>query len=863
MNSEELKTWFKKRPVWLQRAAKRIIEKGKLNEEDYNKFLECCLSEAKNELDAAGAVLPGEAPIEKLLNDQAFGSEIKLKGIRNVKGINALSPRNPLEFGEGNLSVIYGSNGSGKSGYARILKHVCGAKSCSPLLSNIFKEPETERKCEIEYQKDGEAKSAKWAVSEKPVDDLRRAHIFDSECGKVYVADENEVIYEPRILLFFSDLVKVCDGISSKIEEKIRREVSQKPSFPPEYKGTEEANWHENLSAETDEEEVKKHCQWTEEDEKKLSSLQTRLAQKDPAKEAEKIRGQNARVKKIIDESKKLSAVFSEEKYRAISALKEKHVQMAETAKAAADRVFGNSSLDGVGAETWRQLWEHAREYSEKEAYKGKLFPVISNDPLCVLCHQPLDSGAKKRLESFEEFVKGEAKKAEGAAKKSLEEAIERLPEISKEEDLEAKIAAEGLESEEGELKKLYAGLRKRKAQFQKILSDSPLSPSITPLPDIKKWEEKQASRIKDREEQAKQYDEDAREANREKTLAEQKKLSAKKWLSQQTDSVKKEIERLKRIKHFKKAKSLADTKSLSRKKSELSEKLITEDFIKRFNSELRDLKAGKIKVEIVKSRARKGKALHAIRLKGAVSGSVKTQEILSEGENRIVALSAFLADVTGEKTPAPFIFDDPISSLDQSFEEAVARRLVGLSKDRQVIVFTHRLSMLGLLEGYSKKHGIKLHAVCVEKEHWGAGEPGEMPLYAEKPKTALNFLIEKLPRARQILEDGGQRRYDEFAISLYNDFRITIERVIEEILLADIVKRHRRKIHAQNVKKLAKIKPEDCRILDDLMTKYSKPLHSQSDEAPCEIPELDELEGDFEKLKGWIKEFKKREPAS
>ena len=182
----ELKTWFKERPIWLQWAAKHIIEKGKPGEKDYDKFLECCLNEAKN---GAGSAVrapdekaPEEAPIEKLLNDQASGSKIKLKEIRNVKGINALSPRNPLKFGEGNLSVIYGSNGSGKSGYARILKHVCGAKSCSPLLSNIFK-PETEQKCEIEYQKDSVIKRAKWAVSEKPANDLSRAHIFDSECG--------------------------------------------------------------------------------------------------------------------------------------------------------------------------------------------------------------------------------------------------------------------------------------------------------------------------------------------------------------------------------------------------------------------------------------------------------------------------------------------------------------------------------------------------------------------------------------------------------------------------------------------------------------------------------------------------------
>jgi ABC-type bacteriocin/lantibiotic exporter with double-glycine peptidase domain len=61
--------------------------------------------------------------------------------------------------------------------------------------------------------------------------------------------------------------------------------------------------------------------------------------------------------------------------------------------------------------------------------------------------------------------------------------------------------------------------------------------------------------------------------------------------------------------------------------------------------------------------------------------------------------LAAFLADITGSGQPTPFVFDDPISSLDQEFEERVADRLVELLRTRQVIVFTHRLSLLALLE--------------------------------------------------------------------------------------------------------------------------------------------------------------------
>ena len=58
------------------------------------------------------------------------------------------------------------------------------------------------------------------------------------------------------------------------------------------------------------------------------------------------------------------------------------------------------------------------------------------------------------------------------------------------------------------------------------------------------------------------------------------------------------------------------------------------------------------------------------------------------------MSIAAFLADVEAETASTPCVFDDPISSLDQDYEELTAARLVELCKVRQVIVFTHRLGL-------------------------------------------------------------------------------------------------------------------------------------------------------------------------
>jgi hypothetical protein len=360
-------------------------------------------------------------------------------------------------------------------------------------------------------------------------------------------------------------------------------------------------------------------------------------------------------------------------------------------------------------------------------------------------------------------------------------------------------------------------------------------------------------------EQQAAVYEEDAKGENREELIKKATELEATKFLSQQKKGIEEEVARLKVVHKLKEAINLTNTQQLSIKKSALSDELITSEYVKRFNKELVDLGAKRIKVEMIKTKASKGHVYHQIKLKDC-NASVRTAEVLSEGEFRITSLAGFLADVEGKPNNTPFVFDDPISSLDQDFEESTINRLIRLCNKRQVIVFTHRLSMLALLEEAAKKEKIEYEIVCLRSEYWGVGEPGDTPIFAKKTDRALNFLlVERLARARRAIKTG-QQEYELIAKGICSDFRILLERLIENDLLADVVQRFRRSINTiGKIHKLAKITQEDCQLFDELMTKYSKYEHSQSYETPVVLPEPDEIQHDIEKVKTWLDEFSKR----
>jgi hypothetical protein len=130
--TDDLNTWFAARPNWLQAAASLLLAKGRVADEDIDALFEKCLREGESRNIPAAAIVP--AVVFQL--ESAPG--LRLCSIGNVKGINALAPRNPLDFGPDNMTVVYGGNGSGKSGYVRILKHACGARNPGTLHPNVF-----------------------------------------------------------------------------------------------------------------------------------------------------------------------------------------------------------------------------------------------------------------------------------------------------------------------------------------------------------------------------------------------------------------------------------------------------------------------------------------------------------------------------------------------------------------------------------------------------------------------------------------------------------------------------------------------------------------------------------------------------
>jgi hypothetical protein len=169
---------------------------------------------------------------------------------------------------------------------------------------------------------------------------------------------------------------------------------------------------------------------------------------------------------------------------------------------------------------------------------------------------------------------------------------------------------------------------------------------------------------------------------------------------------------------------------------------------------------------------------------------------------------------------------------------------------------------LLGTVKYYAEKKSVELDVVSIRSTNWGTGEPAQIPLSQDSIGKALNTLMnQRYHDAKRANDDRDFERGERELKSMCSDFRILLERAIENDLLCGVVQRFQRPVNTLKLKSLPKLKYDDCDFLDSLMTKYSIFEHSQPTESPVELPKPEDLLEDMTLLKKWRDQYKNRSP--
>lgn len=797
----ELKKFADELPYWAKFICSEILLGNELTEDKYESAFSYLLEEL-------GLKEKGERPeLSISYNPKAsddFKANIFFNSLSNIEGVNALTENQTIKLAE-NLTIIYGSNGAGKSGYVRLLKNVFYSKDKEKILPNIhLNNGHKPIKAKFQFTTDEGILTLKYP------DDVgngvfNQFAVFDGEIGRRHLKNRNDFEFRPAGLRLFSEFNAALEKLNDRLQTEIRTKNIANPFADDDiFQGESEIKTFLcSLSHNSNLDELKKHLPFTEEEnkkkaeiEKKYDDLKISLSQKDKAlKELYNIKLQLAVKKKNLES---INQLFTQDKLNTVSQIIADCKTKEETAQKEGVEKFKSYKIKNVGSPEWKQFIEAAEKFAKMQKDNGAEYPEIGDS--CLLCQQSINEDAPKKLiASYWAYIKSVAEQEAKTAKQNLDKIKKEYEDLDFSQFSDTDTLTVWLnENYETDLTLLKQGLEKQKSLAQKIAlniternskAEIEFQLNLTALEKIETEIEKDIKAFEDDKQNKVLAD-----LLKQKTyLAHKEKLAIR---YTDIENLHNNLIWVHKAKKFNK--QALKTQSTNTEKR-LSNQYFNADYIKCFNEECEKLE-GKFGIEI-DARSSDAQSNRQLFLKGKDPSS-----ILSEGEQKVIALADFLAETNITPINRGIIFDDPVTSLDHKRKEIIAKRLVDESVKKQVIVFSHDIVFIKYLENYaksmdkSKKLKLAVHSlVSSGKETVGIVELENTPL---KDSTYTNSHIPKqyLIRAKK----EADRNFAQNLIrSGYGALRSCYEGIVVTKLLASTVQRYDTLVRVSNIRNI------------------------------------------------------------
>jgi energy-coupling factor transporter ATP-binding protein EcfA2 len=887
----EILKWSVSRPEWQRDALRRIVINGVINQEDFLELNKICRVKHNVLLDEE--CVEKAMPLDKTHIPPGPGSEasVELVSIGNLQGVNRLPSDQTIIFGAApGLTVIYGDNGTGKSGYARVIKKACRTRGALPeIRPDVFAAPPTSPPtCDIVCRVASKDYPLVWQDKVPSDPRLANVFVFDPSTADHYLEQDSPSTFTPNGLDVLPKLAKTCDTIKELIKQDIdhvNRDIIATVKNWKYNANTSVGKLLIGLCRETKPVQVEMLSGLDEEQSQRLTDL-TEALKSDPKQKAKETRAAAARLKIFAEKVREVWTNLSEDQISALRKMVEDAAATDKVAKAFLSGKFDATYFPGTGGELWRKLWEAARSFSVSFAYKDQSFPVTSDGARCVFCQQKLESATAERLKAFDAFCKDQSQELAERARKELNVATEKFQKIDPlateyarvEADLvsitQARVASisqfvknadECLTTTKNNLTRgtweepapiiLSSSDRINDDNGQKGVDSTTASPSLADEIIVV------ATKLEDRA----KIEESVDDPETRKTLeTERDGLTDRDWLASVKTDVFEQIDRYKQLAKLEACLKDTETTKITTKNTELTKLLVTDAFCQRFQGEVKGLGLRTIAVKLEEIKGKKGETRFGVRLETNADHAVK--DIASEGEKRCIALAAFLSELSQASHQSSLVFDDPVSSFDHRYREKTSERLVEEGKVRQVIVFTHDVVFLNDLLTHAMNHGVQADAFHLE---WNGNIPGQCIKGLPWDWKTVDDRFDKLDKEQRAIVKAWNLVPNEDNVQsirrVYSWLRATLERIVEKEVFADVVFRYRSYIDVKKLDGVVGFSGNECKELQRLVQRCHD-VTDAHDPAPGKhavVPAPDEFKADIDATKQLLVQIRNRKKAA
>lgn len=833
---------------WLSELVGRVLNKASfLDSSDVNELLDMLLVEKK--LIQKADRLPATSKPQEIQPKKELPVTVRallIKSLKEVKGVNAIVSKSEIEF-HPKLTVFYGENATGKSGYVRIFKRASDSRTKEDVWDNIhIKKSKNICSAKFQFEIDGQITPIEWeGVSRQyPFTNIQ---VFDNKCVKVFLTEKLDFGFRPYGFEFFE---MIAHGVNQVKEELLARiklidvENRCKQLF---ISGTAVYQTVSNMNASLTEETIKKLAVFGDVEKKAL------LAKDEERKalESNQLRVKVLRQEKSVIELvlKALVAVTTFVNARYVARTESIVKQFAEKKKEA--EAVGSASLKkylipNFETEEWRAFITKAEEYIKKLP-QSKDYP--QNGSECVYCRQPLGESAFELVRAYRLLLNSKQNEELNKINEAIRELINELAKL----DLRfPRLNDEDKKYIESSLNAVSSGL------YEKIVrcceEANNLKTQLQDMANKRIWQGPLAIAIQDYEKYvndllAKKNNEitslDINDKQLLASLASVRlaiaELRDREKLVQYQSEVIDYLNRLQWVEAAQKTQKSISTRAITELSKKVWDSLITENFKTQFDVERTALQAPPVDFSFPGD-------IGVTKRRKSIEGLENIDDFLSEGEQKAIALADFFAELKISNKAFPVVFDDPVSSFDHIRRDLIAKRLIEESKRRQVVVFTHDIMLLSYLNRYaSGDEAVYYHWIQKDSEGCGKISCQDSPML-----DSLDFRIKKvescIERAKLLT---GSSKEDEVKKG-YANLRSAYENFVIEKVFKRVIQRFDEQI---KMMRLREIKYRDG-LLDEVQAKFEElsryiDAHSHSDASRQTQPTVEHLESELKLLCG------------
>lgn len=832
-------------PEWQKKLIKIVIDNWFLDNDDLNELFSDILNEYNLKKSKESITKKEKLNINN--NDEI--KNLYITELNHIKWVNAIIEWEKINFSN-SWNIIYWLNWSWKSWYFRILHWLVWWEKENEILSNINSTNE-DFEIEIKYWIDGIEKNYLWKDNKSFwISPFNKIKVFDSDYTNFYIDKrDNKTNLSPLWINLFEIIIKWFDDLKSKLDEyKKNIKIPDIDILKGNINNTNiKSIFEKNDLLEADKIKLEKYFIFSNEDTIELEWLE---------KQKKDLENNNQDTIKIINQKITLLKNIINN----LNQIRTDIENFYTNIKTNID-LYKSSLIDANNKKEQIEILKDISKTTEWEDFIKKwntYFEKLDNNfnkNKCIYCHQELWEQAKNLIKAYWIFVNDESQNKLNIALNNVLSLKENnkidilIPELS--------IFDENIDFK-NEILKVFNYYKDIKTKLE-LFIDNKLYEVII-LNDYKNFFEKLNSSILVEEKKIELLNSNLEERNKEisslnikiNELKDKKIISENKTKIEELFKIKKEIYDLNKIS--------INTTTISILQKKVIQELVSEEFKRTFKEELNNLNKN-IEIDILDNEVSKWNQ----KIQKKVNW-YDIKRVCSEWEQKTIAISHFLTESILDKNNFPIILDDPVNSLDHEISDKLAKRLLEISSQRQVIIFTHNKLFLDSLYYWSSNlKEFQIHKCKNNNIWWCNSEWKHIYFYntrkqdknnvwkiSFKEQESYNFYIKE---AQNELKDYNDAKI--VCISSY--LKSAIEHFIDKEILnwCEPTKNHKTKWSIQ-WSDLKKLNPDNDLIdnlkkyWDDLSNRWT---HStwNSNENPITEPEIKEIINYISNYKKWI----------